>query len=171
MKQKVIKNFLDKEVFENIENLVTKDFHSSGLDFPWYFQDAISGRPKEPKNHHYFKHIIYHGGQINSDYWDYFKNIPIKLNAKKLHRMYVNFYHNTDKLVVHTPHIDHINGEIIPHKGCIISLNTCDGFTVTKETRVKSIKNQALFFNPSILHSSTSCTNANGRFNININYE
>ena len=49
--------------------------------------------------------------------------------------------------------------------------NTCDGYTKLNDgTKVESVANRALFFDPSIPHQSTNCTNAKARFNININY-
>ena len=59
----------------------------------------------------------------------------------------------------------------IPHKGAIIYLNTCDGFTRLEDgTKVESVQNRILLFDASTLHNSTNTTNAKGRFNININY-
>jgi hypothetical protein len=170
MKPKIIKSFLPKIDFNSVEKLVTKD------NFPWYYSPNISGINSENKNYHYFIHLLFCNGQINSTYFKYFESILNKLKIKKLHRMKINFYHNTYKLIVHPPHVDYIENKIKSHKGCILSLNTCDGYTIienkTKQGfRVKSIKNQALIFDTSIPHSSTSCTDSKARINININYE
>tara|TARA_B110000285_G_C14985041_1_gene543356 strand:- start:435 stop:947 length:513 start_codon:yes stop_codon:yes gene_type:complete len=170
MKPKIIKSFLPKSDFDNIQSLVIKD------NFPWYYSPKISGVNSENKNYHYFIHLLFCNGQVNSTYFKYFESILDKLKIKKLYRMKLNFYHYTDKLVVHYPHVDYIEDEIRHHKGCIISLNTCDGFTIIenktkKGFRVKSVKNQALLFDPTVPHSSTSCTDSKARINININYE
>jgi len=170
MKPKIIKSFLSKTNFKNIENLVTKD------NFPWYYSPNISGINGENKNHHYFTHLVFCNGQVNSTYFEYFKSILDKLKIKKLHRIKLNFYHNTQKLIVHHPHVDYIEDKVKSHKGCIVGLNTCDGYTIIENKtkngfRVKSIKNQALIFDPSVPHSSTSCTDSRARINININYE
>jgi hypothetical protein len=170
MKPKIIKSFLPKIDFNSVEKLVTKD------NFPWYYSPNISGINSENKNYHYFIHLLFCNGQVNSTYFKYFESILNKLKIKKLYRMKLNFYHNTQKLIIHHPHVDYIENEVRPHKGCILSLNTCDGFTIIenktkKGFRVKSVKNQALIFDPTVPHSSTSCTDSKARINININYE
>ena len=170
MKPKIIESFLSKSDFNTIESLVTRD------NFPWYYSSNISGVENENKNHHYFVHLLFVDGQVNSTYFKYFESILTKLKIKKLYRMKLNFYHNTQKLIIHHPHVDYIEDEVKPHKGCILSLNTCDGFTIIenktkKGFRVKSVKNQALVFDPTVPHSSTSCTDSKARINININYE
>ena len=86
---------------------------------------------------------------------------------KALNRMKLNLYPRTDKIEVHEPHIDYD----YDHKGCLFSFNTCDGYTKLEDgTKIQSVENRALLFNPSTLHSSTSTTNAKARINININY-
>ena len=172
MKPKIIKNFLSKNDFKKIENLMVK----GGTEFPWYYQTSISGERKEYKRAHYFIHMFYCWNKVNSTHFDLLKPILNKLNVKKLHRVKANFYHHTDKIIIHPTHIDHIEDVKQSHKGCIFSLNTCDGYTIIenktkKGFRVKSVRNQSLIFDPSIPHSSTSCTNAKSRINININYE
>lgn len=166
MKPNTIKNFLNKQDFEKLENLIIND-----SSFPWFFQPNVSNIKKERKTDCYFTHLVYDNNKVNSSYFENFKNILDKLNVEKLIRIKVNYYYPTSKLNIHYPHIDYDYS----HKGCILSLNTCDGFTVienntSKGLRIKSIKNSALIFDPSIPHSSTSCTNRKGRFNININY-
>ena len=116
MKPKIIKSFLSKSDFNTIERLVTKD------NFPWYYSSNISGVENENKNHHYFIHLLFVDGQVNSTYFKYFESILSKLKIKKLYRMKLNFYHHTDKLIVHHPHVDYIQDEIKSHKGCILSL-------------------------------------------------
>ena len=56
------------------------------------------------------------------------------------------------------------------HNGGVFSLNTCDGFTVIDGEEIPSVANRMLFFDPSIMHHSTNCTNDPCRMNINFNY-
>ena len=95
-----------------------------------------------------------------------FLGIP---NIKNLIRIKINFYPNTTELYEHTYHIDYDYS----HKGALLSLNTCDGYTKIRETDTKypSIANTLLQFDASKEHCSTTTTNAIGRFNININYQ
>lgn len=53
----------------------------------------------------------------------------------------------------------------------IFYLNTNDGFTILNgETKINSVENRILLFDPSELHSSTTCTNDKCRVNVNFNY-
>ena len=55
--------------------------------------------------------------------------------------------------------------------GCILSLNTCDGYTKLKDgTKIDSVANRVLLFDPSEEHCSTTTTNVSARININLNY-
>ena len=50
-------------------------------------------------------------------------------------------------------------------------MNTCDGYTKLKDgTKIDSVANRVLLFDPSKEHCSTTTTNVPARFNININY-
>ena len=74
---------------------------------------------------------------------------------------------STPKIVYHDPHVD------IPwqHKGAIFYVNTNNGVTVLEDgTEIESIENRLLLFDSSKEHSSTSCTDAKVRVNINFNY-
>ena len=57
------------------------------------------------------------------------------------------------------------------HSSALLSLNTCDGYTKLKDgTKIDSIANRILLFDPSEEHCSTTTTNIFARINININY-
>ena len=82
-------------------------------------------------------------------------------------RMKLNFYPNTQKVLVHKTHIDYPYS----HKGALLSLNTCDGYTLLNDgTKIGSVANRMAYFDPSIPHASTTTSNQKGRFNIQINY-
>ena len=78
----------------------------------------------------------------------------------------MNLYTRTENLIHHSDHRD----MDISHKGGLFSLNTCDGFTVIEGKEIESVANRMIYFDPSVLHHSTNCTNASARMNININY-
>ena len=86
------------------------------------------------------------------------------IGAEHLIRVKVNLYPRTDILVSHTPHTDYT----FDHKGALFSLNTCDGHTNVDGTKVDSVKNRMLFFNPQVTHNSTNCTDQQFRCNINM---
>ena len=80
--------------------------------------------------------------------------------------MKVNLYTKTHKLYYHDSHRDYG----FNHKGCVYSINTCDGGTVIDDSLYESVANRMLFFDPSQPHHSTTCTNTKRRVNLNINY-
>jgi hypothetical protein len=159
----VIDNFLDKEYFTEIHDIITGE-SELGKHFPWFFQKQINYLiDKDEDYSFYLTHQLY-----NSVFYNKFKLFVDKLKSKKIIRVKANCYPHTHKIEEHKKHIDFD----FPHKGCILSINTCDGATILEDgTKIKSVANRALFFDPSKYHGSTSTTNAKARFNINVNYE
>ena len=92
------------------------------------------------------------------------KKIPYDPN--KLKRIKANLYPQSQRRIYHGWHTDYDP----PHQGCIFYLNTNNGYTIFKNKKVKSVENRLLLFDPSILHRSTTCTDAPSRININFNY-
>ena len=78
-----------------------------------------------------------------------------------------NFYPHTETLKEHAGHRDYLYS----NTGALYSLNTCDGYTkLCDGTKIPSVANRILIFDSSIIHNSTTTTNAAGRFNINFNF-
>ena len=161
IKYKIIDNFLSKEEFKIFSETIM------GLNFPWYYTPEINYNHTMEDKTCYFSHLVYHNHLPNSSYYETFKPILNKLDLISLLRIKVNFDIRTEKIEIHKKHVDYN----FKHKGLLFSINDCNGGTVLKDgTKINSKKNRALFFDSSILHSSTSCTDAKGRFNANINY-
>ena len=116
--------------------------------------------------------MIYDEDVIQSRYYDHFAGIflpKIKqvCEIKSLIRIKTNFYPRTTEMFEHGRHVDYE----FENKGALLSLNTCDGFTRLEDgTKVESIENRILFFDPGQKHNSSTTTNERGRFNINFNY-
>tara|TARA_R110000822_G_scaffold85390_2_gene199875 strand:+ start:204 stop:713 length:510 start_codon:yes stop_codon:yes gene_type:complete len=161
-KYKVIDNFLPQENFLQIkENLL-------GKDFPWYYFPDISFKNKTSKNSlFYMQHVLYNS-EPNSSYYDFIKtNLLNFIDIKSLIRVKVNFYPNQGITKIDEMHIDYE----YKHKGAIFSINTNNGATILKDgTKINSVENRILFFNPSEEHDSENCTDKKSRVNININY-
>ena len=161
MKYEIIDNFLPIDDFTRLNNLLHQQV-------PFYFQKEINTEHIED-NQFYMTHMLFnieHEPMYSTFYWDY-KKILNRLKIKSLIRMKINLYPKTDTLEVHEPHIDY---EYL-HKGCLLSFNTCDGFTILEDgTKIESVANRMLFFDPSKKHQSTDCTNTKFRLNINFNY-
>ena len=172
--------FLDKLTFHRIRKVIFDQ-----KETPWMCVKDISGEGRESDC--YFTHILHEmimnadnklvdtgepfSGQF-PDYYPYSPNYWIAdvlkeaIGAEKLIRVKANLYPRTDILAHHKPHKDYK----FDHKAAILSLNTCDGHTNVDGTKVASVKNRMLFFDPQVLHNSTSCTDQQFRCNININY-
>jgi hypothetical protein len=159
MKYKIIDNFLEKEEFIKIKNMMLNN------NFPWYYNNSVSYKDKQ--DGFYFTHSFYCNNQIYSDKYNLIFPIINKLNIKSIIRAKGNFYSRTFKIQEHGKHVDFK----YKHNGFLFYINTNNGFTRLKDgTKIESIENRGLLFDPSIEHNSSTCTNQHGRINININY-
>ena len=154
----VIDNFLDKEYFKELKKIVMD------VDMPWFRSLTALPAPAQC----YFQHTLFYQTHVNSQYYDKFGDVFwSKLKMKALVRMKLNLYLKTNTIEVHNRHRDYA----YDHKGCLFSFNTCDGFTTLEDgTKIESVENRALLFNPRTYHSSSSTTNDDTRLNLNINY-
>ena len=166
LEYKVIDNFLDEKYFNDLQTLFI------GHTMSWFAQNRVSNyldRDKEDtkNNIFYMTHMFYDGNRPTSNLYE--KLVPLleKLKAICLIRVKANFYPNTTVLHEHPKHID----MDFPNSGAILSLNTCDGYTKLEDgTKINSVANRMLLFDPNTEHCSTTTTNDYARINININY-
>ena len=172
MKPYIVDNFLSKEDFKKIVDIV------SGPDINWHYSYSVADGSKE-EDDMYFIHMLYMGlaempkdGVMppppkNSDYYHFFEPLFAKLpNFKLLMRAKINLYGRTPEIVHHPDHVD-MKQE---HMGALFSLNTCNGGTVIGDEKFDSVANRILFFDPTQPHHSTSTTDVKRRLNVNINY-
>ena len=159
MKYQIIDNFLDKENFIKIKNLMLDSY------FPWYFNQNVS--LVNSKDGFYFTHFFYKDYTVFSQKTILLEPLILKIKPKSIIRIKGNFYPQTHKIIEHGKHID----DTFEHKGFIFYVNNNNGFTKLKDgTIIESIENRGLFFDPSIEHNSSTCTDQFGRININFNY-
>ena len=173
MKYEVIDNFLDKEYFDDLVVLfVEKEIGEGNFTMSWYYNSSVSHVKEHKKwvkedNIFYMTHLLYSRNIPTSANYDHLIPLLEKLKVNCLLRVKANLFPNTHKLHEHPMHIDYK----FSHSGAILSLNTCDGYTKLKDgTKIDSIANRILLFDPSEEHCSTTTTNVSARFNININY-
>ena len=173
MDVKTIRDFLPKQNFDQLSQIIfAPTFH-------WYLTTSVASpylKSKENSKLFYMSHLVYEKEKyvkVNPNDQTIIDLLLEKLAPEEgnlqLIRMKINFYPNTTELHEHDYHRDYEYS----HKGAILSLNTCDGYTKIRETDTKyhSWANTLLSFDPSEDHCSTTTTNAIGRFNININYQ
>ena len=159
LKYTIKENFLNQTDFENLRNTLL------GEKFPWYFSDRVS-YPGKHATHFCWNHGFFDDRGIISSAYDTLSPLLKKLKAKVFIRIRANLYSNQGKIIEHENHADFP----FKHKGAVFSLNTCNGFTILNNTKIKSIANRLLLFDASQPHNSSTCTDAKVRCNININY-
>lgn len=161
---KIVDDFLSKEEHNIVANRLT------GFDcqFPWYMCNYITFPKDDHPNLYYFIHNFYRDNNIWSDEYNWIKEIILpKMEIKSLIRIKANLYPGQTEKSEHELHSDYP----FSHKGAIYYVNSNDGLTVFEDgTRVESIANRMIFFDPSIKHCSTDCTDEKYRVNINFNY-
>jgi hypothetical protein len=158
----IIDNFLDPKTATRIKNEMMSN------SFPWYYNSVVTWENKIKDKEYYFIHYFYNQTSWKSD-WSHSIVWPIleKIDFISLIRIKGNFYPRTDAMLENEIHKDYS----FPHKGAIYYVNSNNGFTVFDDgTKVESIENRLLLFDPSQPHYSTHCTNQHGRVNINFNY-
>jgi hypothetical protein len=162
MKNKIkeIKNFLSKEDFTKLYNLVTD------LDFPW----RIRNRMTQNDTNCYFTYCFYNDFQHTSDYYfNYIMPILKKLNCKAPIQIRSNMVINKlfEKSGWHTDY---------PYNSttAILYLNTCNGGTELKiNNEIKFInaeENKIVIFPSNTEHRACTSTDSNKRYIINFNY-
>ena len=160
----VIDNFLPEETFVKLEQEIVWNNR-----FPWCLMGNVANKGEDDSDLQNMQ-AVHHGyeGQVPlTSLYNFCEELLRALNIKALIRIKANFYPYTSKIFEHGQHYDYP----FNHKGALLSLNTCNGFTRLEDsTKVLSKRNRLLLHNPSKLHNSTTTTNAKGRFNININY-
>jgi hypothetical protein len=148
-------NFFSADIYEKIKRDVWCD------SVNWFRRSVDDLGPQRV----YFTHSIYFD-YVSSHLFPIMEPIIDILEIKSLIRAKLNFYPPTNKVLEHDMHIDYD----FPHKGAIISFNTCDGGTFIGEKFIQSKDNRAVVFDPSIKHRSTTSTDLEGRLNLTINY-
>ena len=160
-KHKVIKNFLDKDIFLKIQ----KELFST--NFSWFWQNYQHDKV-------WHKSIYTHNFYIkNRPYSDFFEPMirPIieKLNCNMLSDVRANCSLIDTKRQYSDFHTD----RRYKCKSAIFYMNTCNGYTVLGEKekiKIKCVENSMLIFDSQIKHSAASQTDKERRIVININY-
>ena len=161
IKHTIKDNFFNKTEHENLKNIMLSN------QFPWFFQEGVA-QTKKYDFQFYWTHVFFKPDQgVTSDFYKILDPILKQLKFKVLIRIKANLYSNRGKMEEHGDHVDFP----FKHEGALFALNTCNGFTILKDnTKIKSIANRLLLFDPSKPHRSSTCTDAKVRCNININY-
>ena len=164
MKNKIkkIKNFLPKENFDKLYELITYK------DFPWRIRNKMT--PKD--NNYYFTYSFYNNLYNNSEYYfNYIMPILLQLNCKAPIEIRANMVIN--KLFEKSGwHVD-VNNDY-NSKTAILYLNTCNGGTEFKinneEKFINAEQNKIVIFPSNTEHRACTSTDSDIRYIINFNY-
>ena len=159
MKYEIINNFLEKEEFIKIKNLMI------GNNFPWFLSKGING---EKDNDYQFVHIFYIDNQVNSNFFNILNPLIEKLKIRSLLRIKANLISKHPKIIEHGYHTDY---PYLDSKTAVFYINKNNGYTKFKDNFVsKSEENKILIFNSKEKHTGTTCTDVDYRIVINFNY-
>ena len=172
MDLKIIDNFLDVSEFSTLINNTIGRSDGHQTEFRVVSNVENFGVREEDYWSWYLVNMIYYDDIPQNEIYPNICNLFIPrfqhiANFKTMIRIKMNAYPHTDVVKEHEKHIDFD----YEHTGAIFSLNTCDGYTKFESgEKIDSVENRAIFFDPSVPHTSTNTTNAKRRVNININY-
>ena len=158
---KVHKNFLSKEEFDKIKEILL------GPNFSWFYNSKILS-DSQPLNTFQFTHTFFKDYLIQSNYFNLLKPIMDKIKCLSLLKIKANLLTKTNTNIDYGFHTDYYDDRVTTG---ILYINTNDGYTKFKDGVVeKSEENKYVEFNSKLFHSGSSCTNDNIRVVINFNY-
>ena len=169
LKVDVKQEFLSEQSFKNLSSIVTD------LKFPWFKEYIID--PKDfdkfdflcdSKLNHQFTHRLYDNQQVLSEFCKPIMRLfKHELDIHRLVTAKLNYNPVWSDVVEHIYHVD----TALKCKTAVFYLNTNDGYTAFESgDKVYSNANQIVIFDSSVKHTGTTCTNAHGRYVLNINY-
>jgi hypothetical protein len=161
MSVKIIDNFLSKEVFEKLQNILL------GNNFDWYYNSFIEYTNK-PNKQFQFIHFFFTNNWRGSNF-NLIEPIINIIKPFSLVRIKANLLTKTEKIIANEFHKDFDNVKNLTTG--IFYINTCNGYTIFKDgTKVESVANRFVSFDSQLEHTGTSCTDENIRVLINFNY-
>ena len=141
--------------------------------FAYHIHRSVAYSDDKSENWNWYgTHMFYENMAPSSQFYEVIANLFLqtmhdRFDLQCFYRVKGNFYPWTEKLYQHPWHTDYY----FPHKGALFTINTCDGYTEFKDgTKVESVENRMLLFDPCVEHRSTTTTDSKGRYNINFNY-
>jgi len=156
----IIDNFLDKESFEEIQNLLM------GSDFDWYFSDVITSDSNNVDDFQ-FCHSFYRDGSPGIRY-RVIEPLIQKIAPFALIGVKANLLTKTNILREYGYHIDVKRDNVTT---AVFYINTCNGYTLFRDgSKVESKANRLVIFDAQMEHTGSSCTDKHTRVVINLNY-
>ena len=164
----VIQNFLSKEAHDKIKTVMCNYDKFDHVEFPWYLSRNVASTESNNDKEFYMYHPFYWDHAPASQWFNELL-LPLmqELQPRSLMRVKGNLYPGTETILEHEPHVD----DTFSHRGALYFVNTNDGYTTLNDgTKVNSVENSVLLFDPSEPHFSSTCTDDKFRVTINVNY-
>ena len=162
---KIEENFLDTQVFKNIQELYFSN------QIPWTYGEVVYDHEFKSDalklDNYQFSHLLYSYEQPSSNLFEQVVPVLNSIDLATICKVKVNMNTRTSKIVEHGFHTD------VPFKckTSILYLNTNDGYTIFEDgTKIESVENRLVTFDSHVKHSGTSCTNQKVRLVLNMNY-
>ena len=161
-KYEVINNFLDKDYFNNIKNILESQ------DLNWFYRENMTNNNNDMC---YFTHNFFLKNIIYSNFFNLLEPLLDKLKVVSLIEARANMTINKKDTYESQWHVD------FPHKNsktAILYLTTCNAKTLIdvgkEKIKIDSIENSVLIFNTDVFHKMISATDTKRRIIINLNY-
>lgn len=162
---KIEDNFLDTQVFKNIQELYFSN------QIPWTYGEVVYDHELKSDalklDNYQFSHLLYSYEQPSSNLFEQIVPVLNSIDLATICKVKVNMNTRTSKIVEHGFHTD------VPFKckTAIFYLNTNDGYTrLEDDTMIESIENRLIIFDSETRHTGTTCTNQTRRLVLNINF-
>lgn len=156
-KHREIKNFLPKEQFKSLQDLMFSN------TFPWFFQ------PHQTENDGYFmSHNFFYNNKPNSIFYeDYIMPILNKIKINMVSEVRANLLFKTKKHIQSDFHVD----KPFYCNTALLYMNTNNGYTILKnKIKIKTEENKLLIIDTKTSHAAVSQTDTDRRIVINFNY-
>jgi len=172
-KYEVIDDFLDKESFDKIKH----EMLNNASPFPWFYKDRVVSDNLDDKFSVQFVHVLYEFNAPGSPYYNLIVPLLEKIDPLAIIRIKANLTTATSEPVEYGWHKDFAEGQSAYDnygRSAVFYINDTNGPTVLEidgeRIEVESKANRFVSFDPSLLHTGISATDAKARVLINLNY-
>ena len=155
---KVIDNFLDKQTFNNIQNVMLS------ANFPWRYNNLCVAPPSPQISQ--FTHIFY-WKNIAREFYDLVNPLIVKLKPQSLQRIKANLNVKTDSILETGEHTDMPDDRFT---SAVLFVNDNNGYLRAGDKKIQSKANSLVVLKSNTLHTGTTCTDASRRVVINFVY-
>jgi len=164
---KIVDDFLDKDMFLNIQNAVLYD------EIPWFYNKGVTYSGQDNLKNYQLTHTLFVDQKITSQYFELFQPLLFRIQPLALIKIKLNLnLYCGEEIYEHNYHVDYSGPRDDIMTTGIFYLNTNNGYTIFEESKKKvlSVENRFLEFPTNLVHSGTTSTDTKNRIVLNLNY-